>query len=131
MIGRRRAGLAAQRVVVIGAGVAGLVAGLRLAHAGLDVTIVERALQPGGKMRSVRVDDSLIEAGPTVFTMRWVFEEIFSECGAELGDRVALDYQATMHGTFINIHTASHSFAAPGDAEALEAAILAALSATR
>ncbi|GJD94598.1 Hydroxyneurosporene desaturase [Methylobacterium iners] len=83
-------GLAEQRVVVIGAGIAGLVAALRLAHAGLDVTVVERASRPGGKMRSVAVGDAPVEAGPTVFTMRWVFDEIFSDCGADLDACVSL-----------------------------------------
>jgi len=82
--------VAEQRVVVIGAGVAGLVAALRLAHAGLDVTVLERTEAPGGKMRRVPVGGVTVEAGPTVFTMRWVFEEIFSEAGADLGSRVAL-----------------------------------------
>ena len=70
--------MAEQRVVVIGAGVAGLVAALRLAHAGLDVTVLERAALPGGKMRRVPVGGVTVDAGPTVFTMRWVFEEIFA-----------------------------------------------------
>ncbi|KQT88701.1 1-hydroxycarotenoid 3,4-desaturase CrtD [Methylobacterium sp. Leaf466] len=78
------------RVVVIGAGIAGLVSALRLAHAGLDVTVLERGPKPGGKMRSVGVAGRAIEAGPTVFTMRWVFEEIFAEAGADLGASVAL-----------------------------------------
>lgn len=88
--------LADERVVVIGAGIAGLVAGLRLAHAGLDVTILERAARPGGKMRSLMVDGAAIEAGPTVFTMRWVFDEIFSQAGAALDDHVALAPAATL-----------------------------------
>lgn len=75
---------------MIGAGIGGLSAALRLAQAGLDVTVLERASQPGGKMRSVPVEGRAVQAGPTVFTMRWVFEELFSECGASLGDRIAL-----------------------------------------
>ncbi|MCJ2073673.1 phytoene desaturase family protein [Methylobacterium sp. J-030] len=82
--------MAQERVVVIGAGIGGLAAALRLAQAGLDVTVLERAAKPGGKMRSVVVEGQAVEAGPTVFTMRWVFEELFGECGARLGDRVAL-----------------------------------------
>ncbi|WP_026596912.1 1-hydroxycarotenoid 3,4-desaturase CrtD [Methylobacterium sp. 77] len=82
--------MATKRVAVIGAGIGGLVAALRLAHAGLDVTVLERAAGPGGKMRSVPVEGSRVEAGPTVFTMRWVFEEIFSQCGADLSDRLRL-----------------------------------------
>ncbi len=82
--------MAQERVVVIGAGIGGLVAALRLAAAGLPVTLVEAAPRPGGKMRRVPAGPCAVEAGPTVFTMRWVFEEIFSECGADLGARVAL-----------------------------------------
>ena len=84
------ANVAQERVVVIGAGIGGLAAALRLAQAGLDVTVLERAAHPGGKMRSVAVGGQTVEAGPTVFTMRWVFEELFAECGARLDDRVAL-----------------------------------------
>ena len=79
-----------EQVVVIGAGIGGLVAALRLAVAGLDVTLLERADAPGGKMRSVAVGGARIEAGPTVFTMRWILDEIFSEAGADLSERVAL-----------------------------------------
>ncbi|MDP4002929.1 phytoene desaturase family protein [Methylobacterium sp. NEAU K] len=82
--------MAQQRVVVIGAGIGGLAAALRLAQAGLDVTVLERAARPGGKMRSVPVGGRAVEAGPTVFTMRWVFEELFAECGASFEDRAAL-----------------------------------------
>ena len=78
------------RVVVVGAGIAGLVAALMLAQAGCDVTVLERADAPGGKMRRVPVGGTAIEAGPTVFTMRWVFEEIFAACGADLHERVGL-----------------------------------------
>ncbi|TXN61083.1 1-hydroxycarotenoid 3,4-desaturase CrtD [Methylobacterium sp. WL6] len=79
-----------ERVVVIGGGIGGLVAALRLAVAGCAVTLLETAGVPGGKMRSVPVGGTRIEAGPTVFTMRWILDEIFAEAGADLGERVAL-----------------------------------------
>jgi 1-hydroxycarotenoid 3,4-desaturase len=77
-----RAPATAHRVVVVGAGVGGLVAALLLACRGLQVTLVEAAPAPGGKMRQVLVDGAAIDAGPTVFTMRWVFEQILAEAGA-------------------------------------------------
>ncbi|KMO30476.1 CrtD protein [Methylobacterium tarhaniae] len=82
--------MADERVVVIGAGIGGLVAALALAAAGLPVTLVDKAAAPGGKMRRVRAGPREVEAGPTVFTMRWVFEEIFDACGADLGSCVSL-----------------------------------------
>ncbi|TNC13679.1 phytoene desaturase [Methylobacterium terricola] len=82
--------MAQERAVVIGAGIGGLVAALTLAAKGLAVTLVETAAAPGGKMRRVQAGPCQVEAGPTVFTMRWVFDEIFAECGADLGERVDL-----------------------------------------
>lgn len=82
--------LADQRVVVIGAGVAGLAAAVALAARGLDVTVLERAAAPGGKMREVTAGAARMDAGPTVFTMRWVFDELFAEAGASLAEHVTL-----------------------------------------
>ncbi len=80
----------ARRVVVIGGGVGGLVAALELACAGWDVTLLERAATPGGKLREELVAGRRLDAGPTVFTMRWVFEAIFANAGAELSDHLTL-----------------------------------------
>jgi 1-hydroxycarotenoid 3,4-desaturase len=56
----------------------------------LDVTLVEAGDAPGGKMRAVEVDGARIDAGPTVFTMRWVFDEILAEVGSSLSELVSL-----------------------------------------
>jgi len=79
-----------RRVVVIGGGVGGLVAALELACAGQDVTLLERAATPGGKLREVAVAGRRLDAGPTVFTMRWIFEAIFADAGAALSDHLTL-----------------------------------------
>jgi len=79
-----------RRVVVIGGGVGGLVAALELACAGQDVTLLERAATPGGKLRELAVAGRRLDAGPTVFTMRWVFEAIFADAGAALSDHLTL-----------------------------------------
>ncbi len=78
------------RVVVVGAGVGGLVAALDLAARGVEVLVLERAAAPGGKMREVEVGGAAIDAGPTVFTMRWVFDELFDAAGAALADHLTL-----------------------------------------
>ena len=108
------------KVVIIGAGIGGLVAALRLAHAGLDVTVLEQGQRPGGKMRRVPVGETAVDAGPTVFTMRWVFEELFAECGADLAGHVGLEPAAILArhawgpGERLDLHA---------DPEASEAAI--------
>ncbi|HKL63723.1 MAG TPA: FAD-dependent oxidoreductase, partial [Woeseiaceae bacterium] len=76
------------RVVVIGAGMGGLAAALELASAGAAVTVLERHGVPGGKMREVRVGGTGIDSGPTVFTMRRVFDELFAAAGQRLDDHL-------------------------------------------
>ena len=68
----------------------GLAAAALLAHRGHHVTVLERMDAPGGKMRQVSVAGRPIDAGPTVFTMRWVFEALFADCGARFDEAVGL-----------------------------------------
>jgi 1-hydroxycarotenoid 3,4-desaturase len=79
-----------ERIVVIGAGIGGLVSALELAQQGCEVTVVERASAPGGKMRTVEIQGRPLDVGPTVFTMRWVFEEIFANADASLAEHLTL-----------------------------------------
>jgi 1-hydroxycarotenoid 3,4-desaturase len=82
--------MSGDRVLVVGAGIGGLVAALELASRGLDVTLLERAAAPGGKMRTVPVDGVAQDAGPTVLTMRWVFDELFAAIGEQLDSHLRL-----------------------------------------
>jgi len=84
------ASMSDQTVIVIGAGVGGLSAALRLAAQGMRVVVLERAARPGGKMRRVRVGEKEIDAGPTVFTMRWVFDRLFDAVGTSLDAHLTL-----------------------------------------
>ena len=77
-------------VVIIGAGVGGLTAAVLLAARGHAVTVCEAAATPGGKLRALTVAGRAIDAGPTVFTMRWVFDAVFAEAGSDLDAALAL-----------------------------------------
>jgi 1-hydroxycarotenoid 3,4-desaturase len=77
-------------VIVIGAGIGGLAAAVALAARGERVVVLERAATPGGKMRQLAIGDARIDGGPTVFTMRWVFDELFREAGTRLEDHLQL-----------------------------------------
>lgn len=81
---------APRHIVIIGAGAGGLSAACDLAGAGLAVTVLERASGEGGKMRQVEAGGAKIDAGPTVFTMRWVFDQLFAAAGETFADHVAL-----------------------------------------
>jgi 1-hydroxycarotenoid 3,4-desaturase len=77
-------------VTVIGAGVGGLAAAIDLARSGVAVTLLERASTLGGKIRQLQVAGAGIDAGPTVLTMRWVFEALFDDAGTSLADHLTL-----------------------------------------
>lgn len=79
-----------ESAVIIGAGMGGLSAAISLAREGYTVTVLERAACAGGKMRQVEACGARIDAGPTVLTMRWVFDALFESAGARLADYVAL-----------------------------------------
>ncbi len=83
-------------VIVIGAGIGGLACALRLATRGVDVLVVEKAEQVGGKLREVTVDGARLDAGPTVLTMRWVFDELFTDAGETLSDWLTLAPAGTL-----------------------------------
>ncbi|MEN2787925.1 1-hydroxycarotenoid 3,4-desaturase CrtD [Sphingomonas qilianensis] len=76
--------MASENVVVIGAGVGGLVSAALLAARGHAVTVVEAQATPGGKLRTLTAEGAAIDAGPTVFTLRHIFEDIFAACGDSL-----------------------------------------------
>ena len=90
MTGRRPG----KRVAVIGAGVGGLAAALRLQAAGHRVTVFDSHDWPGGKMRTVPSSAGPVDAGPTVMTMKWVFDELLAEAGTSVEDEIGLADEA-------------------------------------
>jgi len=78
------------RVVVIGAGIGGLSAAVGLAARGFQVTLVEKLDRPGGKMGEVRSDGFRWDTGPSVLTMRHVYERLFEAAGRRLDDYLDL-----------------------------------------
>ncbi len=80
-------------IVVVGAGIGGLCAALPLVHAGHDVTVVDTHDWVGGKMRRLQSDAGPVDAGPTVLTLRAVFDALFASVGERLDDHVTLHRQ--------------------------------------
>ena len=71
-------------IVIVGAGIGGLAAAMALSARGLQVTVLEKEAAPGGKMREIAIGAHRVDSGPTVLTMRGVFEGLFEYAGTKL-----------------------------------------------
>ncbi len=78
------------RVVVVGAGLAGLAAACRLVADGHDVTVVERDSEPGGRNGVLVQDGFTFDTGPTVFTMPHLLDRLFAGLGRDRSVEVPL-----------------------------------------
>ena len=78
-------------VVVVGAGLGGLAAAIRLAAAGREVTVLEREAIPGGRAGLWQRNGYRFDTGPTVLTMPNLIEDLFSLLGEPMADWLALN----------------------------------------
>lgn len=78
------------RAVVIGSGFGGLAAAIRLGARGYAVTLLERLDELGGRARVHRIDGHVFDAGPTIVTAPFLFDELWELCGARREDDVEL-----------------------------------------
>ena len=76
------------RAVVVGAGVGGLCAAIRLRAAGHDVTVFERNPTAGGKLAALVEGGYTFDLGPTLLTMPHLYDEVFRLAGTSLADQV-------------------------------------------
>ena len=120
------------RVVVVGAGLAGLATALRLRGAGREVTVVEQAPGPGGRAGRIERAGYSLDTGPSVFTAPEILADTLAAVGEKLEDRVPLRRLETSYraqfadGTHLDVHADPDAFAAevaalcgPAEADAL------------
>lgn len=69
--------------IVIGAGLGGLAAAMRLGAKGYRVTVLDRLDRPGGRGSSVTQDGHRFDLGPTIVTVPQVYEELWRACGRD------------------------------------------------
>jgi phytoene desaturase len=95
-------GATPDRVVVVGAGLGGLAAAIRLAVAGREVILLERQDAPGGRAGRLAQDGFAFDTGPSVLTMPNLLANLFELAGERMSDHLQLErldpaYRAQFH----------------------------------
>jgi phytoene desaturase len=74
------------KAIVIGSGVAGLAAAIRLTLQDFDVEVFEQNAYPGGKLSMFEKDGFRFDAGPSLFTQPQNIEQLFADAGEKIAD---------------------------------------------
>lgn len=108
----------AKKAIVIGAGIAGMAASIRLAVQGYEVDLFEKNDYPGGKLSQFSIDGYLFDAGPSLFTQPDNLKALFDLAGEPMED--FFQYQSMPisfkyfyeDGTIVNAFTDNEKLAA-------------------
>lgn len=72
-----------KQAVIIEGGLGGLTTSIYLAHAGLDVKILEKSKTVGGKLQQVNKGGFHFDLGPSTITLKYIFEKVFRDTGRD------------------------------------------------
>lgn len=75
-----------KKTIIIGAGIAGIAASIRLAVKGHEVAVYEANTYAGGKLSEIHQDGFRFDAGPSLFTMPDFVEELFRISNKNIAD---------------------------------------------
>jgi phytoene desaturase len=103
--------------IVIGSGFGGLAAAIRLGARGYRVSVLEKLDAPGGRACVYRQDGFTFDAGPTIVTAPFLFEELWAMCGRRFADDIDLRPVSPFYR--IRFHDGD-TFDYSGDTEAIE-----------
>ena len=105
------------KIGIIGAGIAGLAAAIRMACDGHEVTVFEAMPHPGGKLSEIKIDGFRFDAGPSLFTMPQYVDELFALAGKNPRDYFQYQKLETVchyfweDGTYLAAHADKEKFA--------------------
>lgn len=106
-----------KKIGIVGSGLGGLSAAIRLASAGYEVEVFESNSYPGGKASSVEFDGFRFDAGPSLLTMPFVLEDLFTNAGERLNDYLNLKKMDVIckyfypDSTILNAYSNTNKFA--------------------
>ena len=83
--------MAEKRCAIIGAGLGGLAAAIRIAGYGLAVDLYERQSHVGGKANVLHMDGFRFDTGPSMLTMPFVLESLFADAGEDVRDYLTIE----------------------------------------
>lgn len=109
-----------KKISVIGAGIGGLSAAIRLQHAGYSVEIYEKESIPGGKMHRIEMDGHAFDVGPTLVMMPSVYREVFALAGRNPEDYIPMVKLDPMYHVYFN-STPMRFYSLTNDLEKLHA----------
>ncbi|MBQ4819014.1 1-hydroxycarotenoid 3,4-desaturase CrtD [Aquimarina sp. MMG016] len=75
-----------KKVIIIGAGIAGLASAIRLQNLGFEVEVYEANSYPGGKLTEIHKNGYRFDCGPSLFTMPQFVEELFEVSGKKISE---------------------------------------------
>ena len=107
----------AKKVLIIGAGIAGIATAIRLAVKGYEVEVFEANNYPGGKLSEVKKDDFRFDAGPSLLTMPQYIDELFELARKDPADYFTYQRLDTVYkyfypdGTQLNAYSDKEKFA--------------------
>ena len=78
-------------IVIVGAGIAGIATAIRLSNKGHKVTVFEAGNTPGGKLAQIEADGFRFDAGPSLFTLPQLVDELFELCEEKPQDHFNYD----------------------------------------
>ena len=73
-----------KKVLIVGTGLAGLAAALRLSRRGYEVELLEKNDKAGGRLNQLKKDGFTFDVGPSFFSMSYEFDEFIEDAGIEM-----------------------------------------------
>ena len=73
-----------KKVLIVGTGLAGLAAALRLSRRGYEVELVEKNEKAGGRLNQLKKDGFTFDVGPSFFSMSYEFDEFVKDAEIEM-----------------------------------------------